>query len=298
MIDIGAFMGDAFRVLGDVIGFLIDYGVRPLAWTIKTFMIDPILAVGKVIVGIIKFFYNFQDSLAMVGEGFQEMIDGILVALPNAMGGISKEEKERRDAVRQAAKDEREASKSKVTTADEHKAALKEDKKQFAEKKITHDKLTGAAKKEAAAKEDAIKAQEKKNAIDYSAGPEELLKQMATKEGSALVPKTENAAPKDQKTESAAKAEGTKKEITAEADKKKQDEAKAKEVADAKAAEEAKAKDAEGKKKPTTQESAESLLSELNTKMAQLIKLSSQTTTNTYEQVMATKGLSGNLFKG
>lgn len=46
----------------------------------------------------------------------------------------------------------------------------------------------------------------------------------------------------------------------------------------------------------TTQESAESLLASLNTKMDQLIKLSAQTTTNTYKQVVATQGLSNNLY--
>jgi hypothetical protein len=47
----------------------------------------------------------------------------------------------------------------------------------------------------------------------------------------------------------------------------------------------------------TTQESPASLLASLNTKMDQLIKFTAQTTTNTYEQIGAVKGLSGNLFK-
>ena len=51
-----------------------------------------------------------------------------------------------------------------------------------------------------------------------------------------------------------------------------------------------------GTTKSAGQESAESLLSSLNTKMDQLIKYSAQTTTNTYEQVNATKGLSGNVL--
>jgi hypothetical protein len=296
MIDIGAFIGDAFRVLGDVLGFVIDYVIRPLASVFKTFLVDPLIFVGKVIVGIVKFFYNFQDSLAMIGDGFQSMIDSILLALPNALGGISKEEKARRDAVREAAAAERNASKSKVTTADEHKAQLKDDKKQFSEKKLTHEKLTGAAKKEAEAKEAAVKAQEK--LLDYTAGPEELLKQFSGKEGGTVEmgvkkeeaqkqklsadkelseakttaekkaalekveaaekkiaaldaalklakeggPKTEavptdkkpedtkksEASPKDQKSDSSNKGDAVKKEMEAAADKKKQDEAKAK----------------------------------------------------------------------
>ena len=69
-----------------------------------------------------------------------------------------------------------------------------------------------------------------------------------------------------------------------------------------KAAEEAKKKEEEAKKTPTTapsvptQESAESLLASLNNKMDQLIKYTAQTTTNTYQQVVATKGLSTDVF--
>ena len=69
--------------------------------------------------------------------------------------------------------------------------------------------------------------------------------------------------------------------------------------AEQKAKEEAEKKKKEAETKPAaTQESATTLLAQLNTHMAQLIKLTAQNTTNTYEQVVATKGLSGNLFKG
>lgn len=47
----------------------------------------------------------------------------------------------------------------------------------------------------------------------------------------------------------------------------------------------------------TTQESAETLLASLNTKMDQLVNYMAQTTTNTYQQVAATKGLSQDLYK-
>lgn len=46
-----------------------------------------------------------------------------------------------------------------------------------------------------------------------------------------------------------------------------------------------------------TQESPESLLSSLNTKMDQLVKYMAQTTTNTYQNVQATNALSGDLLK-
>ena len=44
-------------------------------------------------------------------------------------------------------------------------------------------------------------------------------------------------------------------------------------------------------------ESAETLLAELNTKMAQLIKHAATTTTNTYATYEAAKSLNGNLYK-
>ena len=64
------------------------------------------------------------------------------------------------------------------------KAAANADARRFAEQKVTHNQLTGAAQREAAAKEAAIKAQEK--LLDYTAGPEELLKQFSDKEGGAV----------------------------------------------------------------------------------------------------------------
>lgn len=46
-----------------------------------------------------------------------------------------------------------------------------------------------------------------------------------------------------------------------------------------------------------TQESPESLLASLNTKMDQMVKYMAQTTNNTYQQVVATKGLSNDVFR-
>ena len=73
---------------------------------------------------------------------------------------------------------------SQAETLAAQKAAAKADAKRFGEKKVSHDQLTGAAQREAAAKEAAIKAQEK--LLDYTAGPEALLKQFSDKEGGAV----------------------------------------------------------------------------------------------------------------
>jgi len=352
LIDVGAFVGDALRVFGKALGWVIEF-ITPAV----KFVVDAFKGLWSVTKTVIDFFSNFGDHLADFGDSLSSLIDGILAKLGTTFGGISDEEKKKRDDARAAAKEGREAEKkaretSKVTTAEQHKAALKEDKKQFAEKKVTHDKLTSVAKKEAEAKEAAVKAQEK--LLDYNAGPEELLKAFSGKEGGTVEmgvkkeeaqkdklaadkelaeakttaekkaalakveeaekkiaaldaalklakeggPKTANAAPKDQKSESSTKAEGAKKEIEAGAEKKKQDEAKAKEEADKKAKEEAdkKSKESEDKKKGSTQESAETLLAELNTKMGQLLKINQEQKDINERQLTAQKGMSKNLF--
>ena len=348
LIDVGNFLGGAFRILGDVVGFVIDYGIRPLANIIKTYMIDPLIFVGKVIGSVISFFMNLGDHLADFGDGMSAVIDKILVMLPNKLGGISKEEKERRDAQRQMAKDERDAAKkaqedSKTKTAEQHKAELKEDKKTFAEKKVTHEKLTAAAKKEAEVKEAAVKANEK--LMDFNAGPEALLKAFSGKEGGmvelgikkdeagkeksaadkelaeakttaekkAALAKVEaaekkienlekaielskNGAPKTTTVDLSKKAEATKKELEAKGEEKTAAEKKAQQEAEAKKTAEEKAKESEGKKQAPTQESAETLLAQLNSNMAQLIKISQEQKDIGERQLSVQRSLTGDLF--
>lgn len=359
LIDVGNFLGGAFRVLGDVIGFVIDFAVRPLAYTIKTFMIDPLIAIGKAIGAVINFFMNLGDHLSDFGDGLSAVIDRILVMIPNKLGGISKEEKERRDAQRQMAKDERDAAKkaqedSKTKTAEQHKAELKEDKKTFAEKKVTSDKLTAVAKKEAEVKEAAVKANEK--LMDFNAGPEALLKAFSGKEGgmvelgikkdeagkeksaadkeyaeakttaekkaalakveaaekkienlekaielskkggpAATVVKSE-ATPNGPKSETGKKAEAAKKELEIKGEEKTAAEKKAQQEAESKKSAEEKTKEAETKKQPQAQESAESLLAQLNSNMAQLVKISQEQKDIGERQLSVQRSLTGDLF--
>jgi len=110
-----------------------------------------------------------------------------------------------------------------------------------------------------------------------------LLKSFAEKQGSALT--GANASRKTMEVEAENKRTA---ENKAKADAKLEAENKAK--ADAKV-------EAEKSGKPGAPDSLATLLTELNTKMAQMIKLQSQTTTNTYETVVAAKSLSKDLFK-
>lgn len=145
--------------------------------------------------------------------------------------------------------------------------------KELAEAKTTAEKKAAIEKVEAAEKK--ISALEK--AIELS------------KQG-------KNAEPKEQKAEAASKAEATKKEVVTDAEKKKQEEAKAKEEADKKAKEEEAKKKEEAEKKKGTQESSETLLAELNTKMAQLLKVSQEQKDIQDRQLTAQKGMTKNLF--
>jgi hypothetical protein len=243
------------------------------------------------------------------------------------------------------------------------KAAANADARRFAEQKVTHNQLTGAAQREAAAKESAIKAQEK--LLDYTAGPEALLKQFSDKEGGAVeigikkgevnkekteadkelaaaktgaekraaaekieaaeaklkalneaealakqrtgsgppaAPATTPATPKPSAAApaSSASADTTRKSIEADAEKKKLEEAAAKkkieEDAAAKAKEDAAAKEKQDQDKKS-QESPSTLLAELNTKMATLLKYTYTVAHNTNENVSATRGLNKNLYK-
>jgi hypothetical protein len=148
--------------------------------------------------------------------------------------------------------------------------------------------MGGLQKEEADAKKKAAEAASPDVIKNYN-DPIALLKAEATQQKSDIIPKSEIKTPTASNTAAVAVAT---KDIEAAAQKKVQE-------AEQKAKEEAEKKKKEAETKPaTTQESATTLLAQLNTHMAQLIKLTAQNTTNTYEQVVATKGLSGNLFKG
>jgi hypothetical protein len=267
--------------------------------------------------------------------GFKDLMISILSFLPQKLGGYSKEEeaaaragvaaerkelKERetaRDAKRKQNREERahdtknldekkrlDAEKNKIDYASGPEALLK----QFSAKEgglvEMGVKKDEAGKDKAAAEkqlEEAKTTAEKKAAI---AKIEEAEKKIAALDKAQALAKERSTAaapaapdlPKD-KQEAAKKAEGTKKEIEAKGEEKNKADEKAK--ADAAAKEEADKKSKEGgdkSKTPAGQESAETLLAQLNTSMARLIQLTAQTTTNTYEQVKATKSLSGDLF--
>ena len=122
--------------------------------------------------------------------------------------------------------------------------------------------------------------------IDYNLTGDALLKQFAEKQGSSFVPAAP-VGPKSPQGTQQQQADAQRRQMEADAAKRQQEAA-------AKATAEEDAKKLQEKK---PQENPSVLLAELNNKMAQMIKLQSQTTTNTYENVLATKGLNNNLYK-
>jgi colicin import membrane protein len=193
---------------------------------------------------------------------------------------------------------EKDAANKELTeakTTAEKKAAI--EKVEAAEKKL--EALTKAEKaQKEAEKQQIIKDFEKSGNEKADAEAKEKAAVPApAKPQPTTAPTDKPAVPASAKPQPTTQTDAGKKALEADAEKKKQEaDAKAKTDAEAKAKEEAAAKEKQEQDKKS-QESPSTLLAELNTKMAQLIKLQAQTTTNTYENVMATKGLNKNLYK-
>lgn len=272
----------------------------------------PIFAAIAAVVGLIAIFKHFGGDIGVVKDGLMIMWDGfkmfmnylklgflkLLDFLPGTgdkfKSMIEETEKDisknKEDVAKRAdnivttmAKNREEARHKEADDKAAKRAAVeaKLDKAAHGAKSTGIKQQEDANKKDKDAKEAAVK-------IDYNANGADLLKQYATANGSGLI--------KDQKPAASSGAETVKQTIEKDGEKKTEQE-KAEALKKAVEAQEKEKQTKEGEKKPTTQESAETLLAELNTKMAQLLKFSAQTTTNTYETFNAAKGLQGNLFK-
>jgi len=228
-------------------------------------------------------FYNVLDALP--GVDFSKEIEDTEKEIV-----AQKEEREKlatsmstRMAENRKRKEEEDAKKTRNQETDRslaHKKALEKQDLSF-RSQVPNKLAAGVAPAVGAAVKDELGKPDVK--MDYNASPEALLKSFAEKQGSALT--GANASRKTMEVEAENKRTA---ENKAKADAKLEAENKAK--ADAKV-------EAEKSGKPGAPDSLATLLTELNTKMAQMIKLQSQTTTNTYETVVAAKSLSKDLFK-
>ena len=380
IIEVGSVIGEAFKILGAVIGAVVGVVTDMYKWFNQTvlqsqYVVDMFKTLGTVVSEAWQVFRKYfsvegiKSLMEGVVDGFLGLIDSIRVKLPNAFGGISKEVYEAQEKERAARKEQRDTVvDAALTTAKAEKdakvaaklAEVDQNKKTIKERSLFAEANKKIAQKELAGREAAAKAAEK--SMDYSAGPEELLKQFSGKQGGAVeigikkgeINKEKEAADKElagaktgaekkaaaEKIEAAeaklkalseaealakqrtgtapsssaasppsstatpaatAPADAAKKSLEADAEKKKAEEAAAKKKIEEEAAAKKKAEEDANKKKEEEKnkkpESAETLLAELNTKMATLLKYTFTVAHNTNETVTATRGLNKNLYK-
>jgi hypothetical protein len=301
----GEHIGSVFEVLGAIIGTAINAVVDVVRWFQSVVKGSEFLTnvfaglsngVSTVMTTLRKYMSaeGFKSILQMIGDGFTSMIDDILAFIGPTFGGISAEEKKKRDDERAERAKSRDARMDAVLEEKDAKLAaqkegVKQDSAKFQQQKLHMGKMGGLQKEEEDAKKKAADAANPEVIKNYN-DPIALLKAEATQQKSDIIPKSEIKSPASGAA-SADVASATK-ALEAAAEKKKQE-------VEQKAKEEAEKKKQEADKKPaTTQESATTLLAELNNKMALLIKHAAGTQINTYETYNVTKGLSGNLFKG
>jgi hypothetical protein len=221
---------------------------------------------------------RFGMTLMELGVGFLRLLNKV------SFGAFGISEEQEKNAMEKIAAD-RKALDDREQARDKNREEVKKERGIATEKEKNGRKSNAVDAKIIADKK---AAEDAKNKLDTNAGPEALLKQFAVKEGSSLIPKDKEPA--------TAKAEVTKKEIeqkgeekTAAMKKAVEEQAKAEE----KTREENKK---EGKGAAPAQESAESLLASLNTKMAELIKINKGTQAVSEQQLSVQRGMTSDLF--
>lgn len=326
---VGDFLRDNFlEAVKSVADFFTKEFITPIKkmlndlWSYLQPVVDPIVKAFKDIKNSIDTFFRSFNTLGEVFDSvklslrsfalnlkemwyaIKDFIPGLKDATPEERAALAAEQAalaQDKEKLQNKLDENAKANLAEQQKRDEEKAKAREerDKKIAAARaqndKKEHEHKVGLDKK--AAEDKAAK----ESGIDYGAGPEELLKQFATVENSPLVTSEAKKEAKSvevkekQSTQPTAAAETTKKEIEAEAEKKKAEAAK--KAQDYKNEEEAAKREFEKEnKKPATQESAETLLAQLNTNMAELIKVTKEQKDIGERQLTVQKSLTGDLF--
>jgi hypothetical protein len=238
-----------------------------------------------------KVFDAVKDNLERFGMNLMQMIDKIRTMLPERFGGISEDEKKIRDDIRDArrtqlndAETARDAERAKL--ANERNADTKQQKRDQAAASIDQ-RLLGLKQGHAGKLDDAnkkeIAAKEEKAQLDYgTSDPTALLASELRAQKSGILP---------------ASTDGTKAVITS-AEEAKKAAVLAQAVAEQKEEDAKKAEDdKKGSMPASTQESAESLLSSLNTKLEQLIAVNKGQLELENRQLSAVQAMSNDLLK-
>lgn len=305
----GDIIGGVFGFLGAIIGGVIEQFVFVVT-TLKNVLmsmdwfkngVDKVSGfIGKAI-DMFRMFVGAEGGKYLINLlylGINKIFSGLfgMIAdiLPDSLGGdkmreLSKSFEQQAEINDQKTEVAKEAVVEEKRQRDQkleaHKEGVKQDGIKFQQQKLHMSRMGGLQQQEADAKQKAAEAEVIKNYND----PLALLKAEAIQQGSDIIPKSEIKNPTS--TGASANVTEATKALEAAAEKTKQEAAqKAKEEAEKK-------KQEDEKKLPVTQDSAVTLLAQLNTNMAHLIKLTAQTTDNTYATVVAARGLSGNLFK-
>jgi hypothetical protein len=289
------------------------------------------LAIGAIVVLFKKLGGDVQvlkDTFSYMGLGIKGFLQGIKLAYYKLMDKITAGDKYKKLADEQEqkiedTKKEREAiAKGISERMKNNRAANAHDAKNLAEKKqidAEKNKLDYGSGPEALLKQFGLK-ENSKFAIDgkkvdvnkeKEAAEAELKEAKTTAAKKAALEKIEaaekkladldklargEAVPKDKSRESLPKAEASKKELEAKGEEKTAAEKKA---AEEKAKAEEKTREdnkKEGKGAAPAQESAESLLASLNTKMTELIKINKGTQAVSEQQLSVQKGMTSDLF--
>ena len=269
----------------------------------------PFVLLGVVIGGLVMGFKKIGGDLQVLGDlfgwvgdslkqfflKFQEGIYALLNKIPGMRGDFD-------DNLKQIAKEQEEMGKRKeerenrisdTMKANREKAAEEDKKKEKTrearDKKYSQMKF-GAEKKAIADKakveKAAIEKKAEKVSIDYSS-PEATAKSFFAQQKSPLAAK--KSAPEVKAAAATAKAEATKKSIEADADVKKAEVQK-------KEAEQKKEEADKGTMPGTTQESAETLLAQLNTNMSELLRITRDNNRVAQKQLNVQEGLSGDVW--
>ena len=257
-------------------------------------VIAGITAVVALFAALYKSGWTFGSAMEAIGDNLKRFFimlqEGFLSVLDKITFGDANKAVKAKQAELQAEKealDEKEKLRDQARAVVKEERANSEDAKKRAEVAKNLDKkiLDNKNKFAGGVGKTAEKVEEANKTIDNNANGEALLKQFAAKEGSALIPKNE----------ASKGAEATKKEIEAKGEEKTAAEEKAKKESEEKKAAEEKVKEQEKTKKPA-QESAETLLAQLNTNMAQLIKINQEQKDIGEKQLSVQRSLSGDLF--
>jgi hypothetical protein len=231
---------------------------------------------------------KFKDMFLALKEGIFSLLNkipGMRGDFDNDLKEIQEERKqnaEEREKIEKGIADRMAANRAEADAKDQKREDVKSamDLKAIKEKRAAADAAKDANKKEAEAKEEAVK--------NY-ADPVALLKQEATQQKSAFIKDVPNTS----------SPEAAKKAMVADADAKKAAEEKAKAEAAKEILDTGKTggKGGTSTPAPATQESAETLLASLNTKMDQLIKINKGSHDVHEQQLSVQKSLSGDLYQ-